>query len=184
MGTRRIEVTEEHKVFSVSSVLFRAGHAPRRTASVGPGLDCDLDDIDLDNDDAPETPRNRREFDPRAPSTSARDTMATGTRVSRRISADASIFDRNPLSYREELPPIPPYTPRAASPAATPPSVTPTSTPSERPSLSPTTSTSNVGAASENPAQALADSRNALMAGLSTLKGRPVIISVNLLTLW
>lgn len=40
VGARRIEVTEQHKAFSASTVLFQAGSmsSNRRTASVGPGL--------------------------------------------------------------------------------------------------------------------------------------------------
>ncbi|KAG2153267.1 hypothetical protein DEU56DRAFT_774037 [Suillus clintonianus] len=40
VGARRIEVTEQHKVFSASTVFFQAASSPpaRRTASVGPGL--------------------------------------------------------------------------------------------------------------------------------------------------
>lgn len=40
VGARRIEVTEQHKVFTASTVFFQAASLPsaRRTASVGPGL--------------------------------------------------------------------------------------------------------------------------------------------------
>ncbi|KAG1903293.1 uncharacterized protein F5891DRAFT_1018584 [Suillus fuscotomentosus] len=40
VGARRIEVTEQYKVFSASTVFFQAASLPsaRRTASVGPGL--------------------------------------------------------------------------------------------------------------------------------------------------
>ncbi|KAG1854182.1 hypothetical protein DFJ58DRAFT_384275 [Suillus subalutaceus] len=46
VGARRIEVTEQHKVFTASTVFFQAASSPsaRRTASVGPGLpDRDYD---------------------------------------------------------------------------------------------------------------------------------------------
>lgn len=46
VGARRIEVTEQHKVFTASTVFFQAASFPstRRTASVGPGLpDRDYD---------------------------------------------------------------------------------------------------------------------------------------------
>ncbi|KAG2159160.1 uncharacterized protein EDB93DRAFT_1075989 [Suillus bovinus] len=52
VGARRIEVTEQHKVFSASIVFFKAASSPsaRRTASVGPGLP----DPDYDHDHAHE----------------------------------------------------------------------------------------------------------------------------------
>ena len=59
VGTRKLEVTEEHSIFSASTVYFRAGKAhqqhARRTASVGPGLILDHDDDDDSSltDDSP-----------------------------------------------------------------------------------------------------------------------------------
>ena len=54
IGARRIEITEEHRVYHASTVFFRASksHA-RRTASIGPGIsynsynNMDVDDWDL-----------------------------------------------------------------------------------------------------------------------------------------
>ncbi|EJD08036.1 uncharacterized protein FOMMEDRAFT_131011 [Fomitiporia mediterranea MF3/22] len=49
-GARRLEVTEEHEIFSATTVYFRAGKthtaSARRTASVGPGLTFDHEEIE------------------------------------------------------------------------------------------------------------------------------------------
>ncbi|KAL5504710.1 hypothetical protein ACEPAH_7373 [Sanghuangporus vaninii] len=49
-GARKLEVTEEHDIFSATTVFFRAGKVQmdmgRRTASVGPGLAFDHDEIE------------------------------------------------------------------------------------------------------------------------------------------
>lgn len=49
IGARRIEVTEEHRVFHASTLFFRASksHA-RRPASIGPGISYNSTDIDDD----------------------------------------------------------------------------------------------------------------------------------------
>ncbi|KAJ7647686.1 hypothetical protein FB45DRAFT_206215 [Roridomyces roridus] len=86
IGARRIDVQEEHKIFSESIVYFRAGPAPRRTASVGPG-------VDPWREDEPDTPRHD-------------DLVA---HPSRRLSVDSSYFHMSNLD--EYTPPIPPYSP-------------------------------------------------------------------------
>ena len=50
IGARRIEITEEHRVFHASIVYFRASkpHA-RRPASIGPGISYNSADIDDDS---------------------------------------------------------------------------------------------------------------------------------------
>jgi hypothetical protein len=134
-------VQEDHKVFSESTVYFRAGPAPRRTASVGPGVDpWQDDDYPYDNPSRPETPRLD---DPQPPGS---------VRAARRVSADWSYF-HNREAY-EDGPPIPPYTPLL--------------TPSSSNHPSPGQSSSHLTRVGEDPAHALEDFRNALRAGLSS----------------
>ncbi|KAH8115350.1 hypothetical protein DFH11DRAFT_1588801 [Phellopilus nigrolimitatus] len=60
MGARSLELTEEHEIFSTTTVFFRAGKvqatSARRTASVGPGLTLDreedIEDDSVSNDGA------------------------------------------------------------------------------------------------------------------------------------
>ncbi|KAJ7169068.1 hypothetical protein C8R43DRAFT_982144 [Mycena crocata] len=97
VGARRVDVQEDHKVFSESVVFFRAGPAPRRTASVGPGVDPWHDHPAS----RPDTPRTE-EFQPPA-----------SARATRRLSAGSSYFNHE--AY-EQAPPIPPYTPLPTPP--------------------------------------------------------------------
>jgi len=99
IGARRVEVTEEHRVFHASTTYFRAGKVPpstRRTASIGPGvsyshslqhsLDGDYGDgeedegLDRSWDDLHESRRPHREGDiqdaPRSRSVSRRNSLA------------------------------------------------------------------------------------------------------------
>ena len=103
IGARRIEITEEHKIFHASTVYFRAGNTPtRRHASIGPGAADHTssehesyqrnfeETVALDRDVLP--PRNRQ--------------------AERRLSADNSFFQRMPLSYEEfSVAPTPPRSP-------------------------------------------------------------------------
>ncbi|KAF7362264.1 Arrestin-C domain-containing protein [Mycena venus] len=144
IGARRVDVQEDHKVFSESIVYFRAGPAPRRTASVGPGVDPWHDDecpFDQPSTSRPETPRLD---DPQQPSSA---------RGARRLSADSSYF-HNYDAY-EHGPPIPPYTPLPA-------------TPSSSSHASPGQSSGHLSRMDSNAAHALEDFRNALRAGLSS----------------
>ncbi|KAF7296100.1 Arrestin-C domain-containing protein [Mycena kentingensis (nom. inval.)] len=138
VGARRVEVQEEHKVFSESVVFFRASPAPRRHASVGPGVQPEHA-APGHTPTTPETPQ----FDlPRAV---------------RRGSADSSYF-HNRESY-EQGPPVPPYTPLPSPPSsAASPSASTSNCASPAPSLS--------HFATEDPAHALEDFRNALRANL------------------
>ncbi|KAJ7188705.1 hypothetical protein C8R46DRAFT_1157632 [Mycena filopes] len=140
IGARRVDIQEDHKVFSESIVFFRAGPAPRRNASVGPGVDPSHHDDDLLYDSSqPATPRHD-DFQP-----------PMSARAARRVSADSSYF-HNLGAYETELP-IPPYTPLPPS--------TPTSS-----HASP--SAPHMTRLGEHPAHALEDFRNALRAGLSS----------------
>lgn len=50
IGARRIEVTEEHRVFHASTVFFRASKSnARRPASIGPGISYNNADFDDDS---------------------------------------------------------------------------------------------------------------------------------------
>ncbi|KAJ7125134.1 hypothetical protein C8R44DRAFT_830961 [Mycena epipterygia] len=142
IGARRVDVQEDHKVFSESTVFFRAGPAPRRTASVGPGVDPWLDDDYVyDNPSRPGTPRHDEPHQP------------SPARAARRLSADSSYFHMQ--EGYEHPPPIPPYTPLP--------------TPTASSHTSPGQSSGHL--THEDPAHALEDFRNALRAGLSPSSG-------------
>ncbi|KII95641.1 hypothetical protein PLICRDRAFT_129539 [Plicaturopsis crispa FD-325 SS-3] len=151
IGARRIEVTEEHKIFSASTVFFRAGptQSSRRTASVGPGLSgyCDDDGPDsADDEPAVHTPTTPTEH-PRGRSTVPRAPAGAPTGMNRRVSADAHTFQRDAHSFHEDVMlPTPPYTP----------------TPSHHASLSPAHSFRR----DETPAHTLEEFRQALRVGL------------------
>ncbi|KAJ6491827.1 hypothetical protein C8R47DRAFT_1121999 [Mycena vitilis] len=144
IGARRVDVLEDHKVFSESTVYFRAGPAPRRPASVGPGVHPSHDD-ELDPPSRPETPRH----DELRPSRSVH--------AARRVSADYSYF-HNHDAYEH-----------ASQTQAVPPSYTPLPTPPSSSShTSPAHSSGHLTRVEEDPANALEDFRNALRAGLSS----------------
>ncbi|GBE80744.1 hypothetical protein BKA93DRAFT_236116 [Sparassis latifolia] len=123
IGARRIDISEEHDIYSESYVLFRAGSSPfssRRTLSVGPGLALDHEDEDHSDHsseqlDAARTPEEQRGRDRGPPS-------AGFNRATRRhLSVDQTTFQRGFVSHREnsgQLPPSP-QSP-AYSPEATP----------------------------------------------------------------
>ncbi|KAJ7099559.1 hypothetical protein B0H15DRAFT_944962 [Mycena belliarum] len=142
-AARRVDVQEDHKVFSESQVFFRAGPAPRRTASVGPGVDPWQDeDYVNDQPSRPTTPPNGVSH----PMNSAR--------VARRLSVDSSYFHMS----RETQPPIPPYTPLPTPPFSP-------SYPSSAHSSGHTTRLD------DDPALALEDFRNALRAASRSNRG-------------
>lgn len=165
IGARRIDITEEHRLFSASTVFFRAGGAPRRTASIGPGVHCSNEDMEAeewqDIRSHSSTPRYQEDaaflratdFDDRSLSRPAHP-------ASRRLSADSSVFQRDHVSQREEFfsAPIPPYSPGIT---------TPNSSSSEHIMSSPGPSSSHWARVHEDPAQTLEDFRNALRAGLT-----------------
>jgi hypothetical protein len=95
-------------VYSATHVLFQAGAGPaaRRTASIGPGIDCLPDDLDDEGDSPSRTPLPSVER-PLA----SRFTQRI-SRASRRISADSVVFQRHIYRVSEHHdPPIPPYSP-------------------------------------------------------------------------
>ncbi|KAF4598682.1 hypothetical protein EYR38_007090 [Pleurotus pulmonarius] len=150
IGARRLEVTEDHTVFAATTIFFKAGPTPRRTASIGPGTHDEA--VRDDWDDEPQHMTLPRRTDER------RGRTDTSDRASRRISLDSSVFQRYPVSHHEDhrLTQTPPYSPQSASPL-----VSPLMSPMERSAstlYSPHTSLRQ----DESPAQTLEDLRNAL----------------------
>ena len=143
IGARRIEITEEHRVFNASTLFFRASRShSRRTASIGPGISYNSTDIDDDWDvsshsnaspilNTPSTASTSNEVNSLARSST--DSTPTPPRSRsrsffqripkpRRMSVDAPHFRHMSLDEQDEasrhlnthqLPPIPPYSPFA-----------------------------------------------------------------------
>lgn len=133
-GARRIEVTEEHTVFHVSVIYFRAGQAPaRRPTSVGPGIS--LHDGYEDWDESPPTPSS--------PDVSQLLTQSPSWQP-RRVSFDA-YFRRPHMEHYDIYHRVPPYSPITATPPMTSRATSPASStvhsPSPGPEI-PTTSSS------------------------------------------
>lgn len=119
VGARRIEVTEQHKVFSASTVLFQAGSLPsnRRTASVGPGLpgpDHDHDQVRYPREHSPISNmrhHNVPEFHTRSASVDPRHFSST---TSSNFVGDNTVLQRDIHSPRHRDSfhiPTPPYSP-------------------------------------------------------------------------
>ncbi|KAF8229035.1 hypothetical protein L208DRAFT_1364283 [Tricholoma matsutake] len=107
IGARRLEITEERKVFHASTVFFRAGNTDvRRNASIGPGAAYYHDKVWADQHTAS--------------TTAGHDAHSTRTRYAeRRLSVDNSFFQRIPLSHEEfPIAPTPPYSPPATQPSS------------------------------------------------------------------
>lgn len=159
VGSRRIEVSEEHKIFTASTVFFRAGEGPaiRRNASIGPGLAVHHDDDEVDERSRPpsrggaETPTRE---DAHPPVSRGRD-MTVRDRQARHASFDMSNFQRDFVSHEEGQAtlPTPPYTPQAESPHF----MRPGSSSRSSHMLSPTSR-------GDDPAHTLEEFRNALRA--------------------
>ncbi|KAL1695910.1 hypothetical protein GGG16DRAFT_121259 [Schizophyllum commune] len=190
VGARRVEVSETHKVFSATTVYFRASaDGPRRGVSVGPGINLNDDDHERDF----EWRRGRDTARTRSPSpirereaengadlqpTSSRTSSDSSdyysapiTRVARGQSLDAANFNRHPHSHHQsEI--APPYTPP----------YTPKSTRSGDLMMSPTAAGSlgqlpqiheDPSRPAEDPTRTLEDMRAALMAELGPEAGVP-----------
>ena len=134
IGARRIEITEEHRIFHASTLFFRASKSnSRRTASIGPGISYNSTDIDDDWDVSSHTPipntpstastSNTNELNP-VPTPPRSRSRSFFQRIPnpRRVSVDASHFRHMSLDDPDEtprhlnthqLPPIPPYSPFA-----------------------------------------------------------------------
>jgi arrestin-related trafficking adapter 3/6 len=114
IGARRIEITEEHKVFHASTVYFRAGNTQsRRHASIGPGAAYYHDKAWADQHTSSPLQRNLEET-----TTLGHDVPSSRNHAERRLSVDNSFFQRSPL-FHEEFPvaSIPPYSPSATQPS-------------------------------------------------------------------
>lgn len=159
VGARRIEITEEHDIYSQSYVFFRAGHTPgsgfRRNLSVGPGLALEHEDEDhserssyVQHDESREQSRGR--------SPQPRDTAPTRSHR-RYMSVDQTNFQRSFVAHHDNgyPPPVasPPYSPSYSLEDTV--HVSPTASIMQRPSL-PTYD--------ESPARSLEDLRRALEA--------------------
>ena len=109
-GARRLEVTEEHEIFSATMVYFRAGKTrmstARRTASVGPGLAFDHDEIEE------EAVSNEEHDHPVPLPGSSTNTWQRDSR--RRVSMDYHFFHHN--SFNDI--PTPPYSPPNTRPSS------------------------------------------------------------------
>lgn len=121
VGARRVEVSEDHKIYSHSYVFFKAGgtphHTHRRTLSVGPGLHLERDpdgEHDRDEDDSDSSESTHEEPRGRDPVRGQQ-----RGRASRRLSADQPIYQPGFVSQQNEQLPTPPYSP-TYSPSITP----------------------------------------------------------------
>ncbi|RDX49315.1 hypothetical protein OH76DRAFT_1455974 [Lentinus brumalis] len=160
VGARRIEITEEHDIYSQSYVFFRAGHAPgsgfRRNVSVGPGLALEHEDEDhserssyMQHDESRDGSRGR--------SPPPRDAATVRRPRRRHMSVDQTHYQRSFVSHHDNG-----YHPPVASPP-----YTPTYSQEDTVLVSPTASIINRSSLpmyDESPARSLEDLRRALEA--------------------
>ena len=106
-GARKLEVTEENEIFSATTVFFRAGSVQadmgRRTASVGPGLVFDREEVDEEAIANEDTSYHSRLSGP-----------STLPSHRRRVSMDYQFMRR---TFTNELP-TPPYSPPNTRPGS------------------------------------------------------------------
>ncbi|KAJ8457284.1 hypothetical protein ONZ45_g18372 [Pleurotus djamor] len=145
IGARRLEVAEEHVVFSAKTVFFKGGATPRRTVSIGPGTRDEAVRDDWDGESVTSGNLSR----------GASERETDRSRASRRISLDSSFFHPHPVVHSEDhrMLHTPPYSPSSASPLDR--SVS---------TLSPRASLRH----EDSPAQTLEDLRNALLSSATT----------------
>ncbi|KAI8970803.1 hypothetical protein BD414DRAFT_540689 [Trametes punicea] len=166
VGARRVEITEEHEIYSQSYVFFRAGHSPgtgsRRNLSVGPGLALEHEDEDHSEQSSYLQPESRtEERRGRSPHPHSPDQCRNHRRY---MSVDQTHFQRSFVSHRQNADPTPhaPMTPPYS----------PMYSPDVTPALSPTTTMimqrSPFGTYDESPARSLEDLRRAFQSGLET----------------
>ncbi|KZT05351.1 uncharacterized protein LAESUDRAFT_780573 [Laetiporus sulphureus 93-53] len=120
IGARRIEVSEEHEIYSQSYVLFRAGSETpyrnnRRTHSVGPGIVLDHDEDERSDHSSDEHGASvYRHVSEEQRGRALHPPPAGFDRTTRRHqSVDQTNFQRDYVSHRENGLPlvIPPYSP-------------------------------------------------------------------------
>ena len=140
VGARRIEISEEHEIYSQSYVFFRAGHTPgsnfRRHLSVGPGLALEHEDEDhSERSSIAQTEGSASRHGPRGRSPDSRSAAQPQRRPHRRyMSVDQTYFQRGFVTHRENTIPTvasPPYTP-AYTPNDTPLHLSPSASISHR----------------------------------------------------
>ncbi|OJA18855.1 hypothetical protein AZE42_05236 [Rhizopogon vesiculosus] len=166
VGARRIEVTEQHKVFSASTVLFQAGPLPsnRRTASVGPGLpgpDHDPDEVRFRREHSPVSNLQHPNVPPLHARSASVDPRYFSSATSGRFPGDNTPVQRDIQAPRHQdsiYLPTPPYSPPTNG----------FSFADHRPSPAHSRSgsisqTSSLPKLEESPAQTLEDLRRALM---------------------
>ncbi|KAI0776243.1 hypothetical protein BD413DRAFT_263574 [Trametes elegans] len=164
VGARRVEITEEHEIYSQSYVFFRAGHTPgtgsRRNLSVGPGLSLEHEDEDHSERSSVLQPEGRSEEDR---GRSLAPNHPEQSRNHRRyMSVDQTHFQRSFVSHRQNpdltlnLPLTPPYSP----------TYSPDATPHLSPTTTMVTNRSPLGNYDESPARSLEDIRRAFQSEL------------------
>ena len=107
---------EEQQIFSATTVHFRAGEGlkghERRTASVGPSLHCDREDLEEDNDDSRQV---------QSPSEIDRPPSLGSAMARRRVSMDyqqyLNLSRPTPRKYLDDIP-TPPYSPPSTRPGS------------------------------------------------------------------
>ena len=109
VGARRIEVNEDHKIYSQSYVFFKAGTSSnpahhRRTLSVGPGVFVDHEQDDSYSDESSERAEDAAEEERRG----REPTRGPRGRAPRRLSADQAHFQPGYISHYNEQLPTPP----------------------------------------------------------------------------
>ena len=124
IGARRVEISEDHKIYSQSCVYFKAGSTPtsshRRTLSVGPGLhlDHELDhELEHEYDDESDHSSELEHSEERRGRHPARGER--GRPPVRRLSVDQTHYHTDIVSQHNEQLPTPPYSPMY-SPVMTP----------------------------------------------------------------
>ncbi|KAI0827960.1 hypothetical protein BC628DRAFT_1317081 [Trametes gibbosa] len=165
VGARRIEITEEHEIYSQSYVFFRAGQTPgtasRRNLSVGPGLSLEHEDEDHSERASYIQPEGTSEEDRGRSPYPHRVEQSRSHNHRRYMSVDQSNFQRSFVAHRQnaeypaELPLTPPYSP-TYSPDATP-HRSPTAVVMQR---------SPFGTFDDSPARSLEDIRRAFQSEL------------------
>lgn len=196
IGARRIEVTEQHRVFHASTVYFCAGKTQsRRTASIGPGVTLPNEEFEEHDWDDPlsYTPRGNEMVVPAdAHDNGGTSWTAHGSqqytlpthypyrpnrsptpppvqRNQRRVSVDSPNYQRLPVSHHEEYDaaPIPPYSPQAVF------SPVPLASPPPIPSASSSCHLLNPDGSTIVAAQNLEEFRNSLHSSLSSFRQSP-----------
>ncbi|KAI5118355.1 hypothetical protein M0805_006756 [Coniferiporia weirii] len=118
VGARKLDVTEEHEIFSAKTVYFHAGKtqssSARRTASVGPGLILDHEDAE---DDAASTEETRQQSQQADSAAAASPFWLSSSR--RRVSMDHQYLHLSRASRNsfDDIP-TPPYSPPGTRPGS------------------------------------------------------------------